>query len=126
MPRTRTRTRRHTGKKTRKTTHTRKRPVMTGGKGLFRFGGSKRPNQVSLAKNALTPKQLNSYEKQKKEAGFGSYPLARVNKALGRGSGGLFGLWGVRQAKKQHLIQQVVAQEQQFTKNPAYVPPTTQ
>lgn len=37
MPRTRTR--RHTGKKPRKTTHTRKRPIMTGG--LFGFGGSK-------------------------------------------------------------------------------------
>ena len=117
------RTRRHTGKKPRKTlTYPRKRPVMTGGKGLFGLGGgSKRPNQVSLSKHALTQAQSESYEKQKKEAGLGSYALARVNKALGSGPSGLFGLWGERQEKKKELIQ--AAQDTKFTVNPAYVPP---
>ena len=95
---------------------------MTGG--LFGMGGSKRPIQVSLSKQKLSSTGMESYEKQKKEAGLGSYALARVNKALGRGSGGLFGIWGERQEKKKNLIQQVVAQEQQFTSNPAYVPPS--
>ena len=123
MPRTRTR--RHTGKKPRKTrTYTRKRPVMTGGSLFGLGGGSKRPNKVSSSKNALTIEQSNKYT-EKKGAGLGSYALARVNKALGSGPSGLFGLWGERQAKKQGLIQAAQANDINFTVNPAYVPPKT-